>query len=254
MSLKAMTCAMALRGVTASEKLLLLALANYADENMTCFPSQKRLAADACLSPRTVLKLLSDLEERRMISRDRRHRPDGSRSSDSITLHFAGSLGEAIAVGTEITAVGVVKPLQGGGEVVAPLTSFEPVNEPEREDLGAAPRKRGSKFVPTSWEPKPAHVLKAQTLGLDLHEQAAAFRDFEFRDAKSDFDLAFHRWLRNARKFSNDRQPSRTAKSDHLDAVARAMVAACDRPEGERGRHSPEPGFEGGGGGFASAA
>lgn len=52
----------------------------------------------------------------------------------------------------------------------------------------------------------------------------------------------------------NDRHPSRTAKSDHLDAVARAMVAACDRPEGERGRHSPEPGFEGGGGGFASAA
>lgn len=134
MSLKAMTCAMALRGVTASEKLLLLALANYADEDMTCFPSQKRLAEDACLSPRTVLSLLSDLEERRMISRERRHRSDGSRTSDSITLHFFGGLGEVVAPPPEAIAVGVVKPLQGGGEMVAPLTSFEPVNEPVRNE------------------------------------------------------------------------------------------------------------------------
>lgn len=134
MSLKAMTCAMALRGVTASEKLLLLALANYADENMTCYPSQRRLAEDACLSPRTVLSLLSDLEARKMISRERRHRPDGSRTSDSITLHFFGGLGEVVAPPPETIAAGVVKPLRGGGEMVAPLTSFEPVNEPVKEE------------------------------------------------------------------------------------------------------------------------
>lgn len=52
----------------------------------------------------------------------------------------------------------------------------------------------------------------------------------------------------------HDRQSPRTAKSDHLDAVARAMVAACERSEGEHPSRSPEPGAEGRGGGFASAA
>lgn len=213
MSLKAMTCAMALRGVTASEKLLLLALANYADENMTCYPSHRRLAADACLTDRTVRTLLAALEARGLISRREQSRADGSRTTDIITIHFAGEVAEIISGGAEIISGGVRKQFPGGAEMVSGLTTFEPVIEPKKEDLGALPRKRGSKFVPTSWEPKPAHALKAQTLGLDLHEQAAAFRDFEFRDAKSDFDLAFHRWLRNARKFANDR-PSPDRKYD----------------------------------------
>ena len=227
MSLKAMTCAMALRGVTASEKLLLLALANYADENMTCFPSHKRLAEDACLSTRTVLTLLASLEERQMIVRRQRFRSDGSRSSDSIILSFA-TPPETISAPPEVVSPPPLKPFQGGGEVVSPLTTFEPVIEPNKKDLGAAPRKRGSRFVPGEWKPKPAHVEKAQTLGLDIHEQAAAFRDFEFRDPKSDFDLAFHRWLRNARKFSHDR-PANDIRAE-ARSVWSDIIADSDGP------------------------
>lgn len=126
MSVKALSCAMSLRGVTPSEKLLLLALANYADENMQCWPSQRRLADDTCLSDRTIRTLLATLEERRIVSRQERQRKDNSRATDLITLHFAGGVAETASGGAEITSGGYRKEFPGGAEVVSALTTFEP--------------------------------------------------------------------------------------------------------------------------------
>lgn len=42
----------------------------------------------------------------------------------------------------------------------------------------------------------------------------------------------------------HDRPDHRTAKSDHLSAVARAMAAACDGAEGERRPDRANPGFD----------
>lgn len=121
---------MALREVTPSEKLLLLALANYADEHMRCYPSQRRLADDTCLSDRTIRTLLAGLEGRRMISRQERNRGDGSRGTDLITLHFSGQVTTQISGGAEMVSGGVGKPLPGGAEMVSGLTTFEPSLEP----------------------------------------------------------------------------------------------------------------------------
>lgn len=87
MSVQAITAALAIRGITATEKLLLLALANYADENMECYPSQKRLAEDTCMTDRTVRAAFKSLEDRGMLERSERRRPDGYRASDLVVLH-----------------------------------------------------------------------------------------------------------------------------------------------------------------------
>ena len=108
MSIQALTNALSIRGIAPSEKLLLLALANYADEHLRCYPSQQRLADDTCLSKRTVRTLLASMEERGMLSRESRIREDGSRGTDIITLHFDRAQ------------------ISGGGEMVSPLTTFEP--------------------------------------------------------------------------------------------------------------------------------
>jgi hypothetical protein len=150
-SVKALTCAMALRGVAPSEKLLLLALANYADENMQCYPSQKRLAEDTCLSDRTIRTLLASLEERRIISREERQRRDNSRATDLVTLHFFGGVAEAASGGAEIISAtpaetisgGLRKPLPGGAEMASALTTFEPSlnhqSEPDDGERASAP-------------------------------------------------------------------------------------------------------------------
>lgn len=142
MSVQAITCAMALRGVSPSEKLLLLALANYADERMQCWPSQRRLAEDTCLTDRTVRALLTELEDRGFLSRERRERDDGSRATDRITLHFHGivpaSSDAQISGGAEIISGGVRKQLPGGAEMVSGLTTFEPSIETPTEPQRAA--------------------------------------------------------------------------------------------------------------------
>jgi len=86
MSLQAITAALAYRGLTPSEKLILIGWANYADEAFRCYPSQRRLSDDTGLSDRQIRRLALSLEERGLIHRQERRRGDGSRSSDLITL------------------------------------------------------------------------------------------------------------------------------------------------------------------------
>lgn len=67
------------------------------------------------------------------------------------------------------------------------------------------PRKarKGEKLtiVPEGWAPNERHVARVAELGLTRDEanvELAKFREWEFRDPKTNFDLAFHRWLRTA--------------------------------------------------------
>lgn len=151
MSVQAITSALALRGVSASEKLLLLVLANYADENNQAYPSHRRLAAETGLSDRTILSVLKSLEARGVLSRRERKRADGSRSSDVITLNIGG---EMVSPRGEVDGEGVGKSLPQGGEMVSPLTTFEPsLNrkiEPAGEPEGFA----------EFWEAYPKKVAK----------------------------------------------------------------------------------------------
>jgi hypothetical protein len=56
---------------SARRKLLLLALANYADESGVCWPSQETLARDTEQSVDTVQRQLGALEKLKLVSRER---------------------------------------------------------------------------------------------------------------------------------------------------------------------------------------
>lgn len=133
MSVQAITCALAQRGVSASEKLLLLVLANYANEHMQCWPSQKKMAADTSLTERTVRALLAGLEARRFLSRVEHWRDDGSRGTDRLTLHFSGEVvtgtdrePEIISAPPETISGGTGNHFRGVPEAISALTTFEP--------------------------------------------------------------------------------------------------------------------------------
>ncbi len=88
MSIQAISLALAVQGVEPLEKLLLIALANYASPRMTCWPSQGTLARDTCMSDRTIRRLVIVLGEKGLIERKPQFRPNGSRTSDLITLRL----------------------------------------------------------------------------------------------------------------------------------------------------------------------
>jgi DNA-binding MarR family transcriptional regulator len=118
MSVQALSSAFAARGLSPSEKLVLLALANYADASQRCFPSHATIAADTGLSDRTILTVLKSLEDGGLLTRQQRRREDGSRSSDLITLTFGG--GEMVSPRGENDRQTKPQLTAVGGETVSP--------------------------------------------------------------------------------------------------------------------------------------
>jgi DNA-binding MarR family transcriptional regulator len=73
--------------LSASQKLTLVALADNASDDGTCWPSQTALASKTGLSERTVRTSLGELEKRDLLSRQSRLREDGrGRTSDLYSL------------------------------------------------------------------------------------------------------------------------------------------------------------------------
>lgn len=70
-------------------RLVLLAVANRANQDGECWPSQARLAEDCRLSSRTVWASLKWLEENVFIRRKGQRRKNGTRSSDLIVLNMS---------------------------------------------------------------------------------------------------------------------------------------------------------------------
>lgn len=71
-----------------SQKFVLVALADMADEHESCFPGQERLGRMIGATDRTVRAALVKLEESGLISRTQRRGADGMRTSDRYTLHI----------------------------------------------------------------------------------------------------------------------------------------------------------------------
>lgn len=209
MSVQALSLAFAVRGLSSSEKLVLLALANYANEKMICWPSQETLSDDTELSARTIWGALQGLEKRAMISREARKRGDGTRASDVITLHFAGELmaNDQVANPAKATRKSCEtnsQMLPNQLATVATLTTFEPSLEPTIEpgvfDLAwkAFPepgRKRSS-----TKKSKPQWGPASRAAGGDgrLLACVAAFSSSdEARRDGGKFVMGFDRWLRD---------------------------------------------------------
>lgn len=88
MSVQAIAWALRQRVGSTGGKCLLLALANYADEDGTCFPGQERLADETDQSIDSVQRRLKDLEALGLITRERRGGHGEGRSSDRYKLHL----------------------------------------------------------------------------------------------------------------------------------------------------------------------
>lgn len=97
MSVKALTWAKATTTGSASRKLVLLVLADYADEAWSCWPSQATIAEETELSVRQVRRILADLEEAGIVRREQRRRDDGYRTSDRIFLTSPDNLSPEIS-------------------------------------------------------------------------------------------------------------------------------------------------------------
>ena len=85
MSVKALTWAFD-QPISATDKVVLLALADYANEHGLCWPSISSLVQRAHVGERTVQRALQSLEDAGFITRERRKRENGSDTSNIYRL------------------------------------------------------------------------------------------------------------------------------------------------------------------------
>lgn len=86
MSVQAVSWAFAAPISDSTEKFVLVAISNYADEFGVCWPSQATLIAHCSCSERKLRDCLKSLDARGFIKRVARWRPNGSRRSDAVLL------------------------------------------------------------------------------------------------------------------------------------------------------------------------
>ena len=86
MSWEATAWAQKVKTGSPATKLVLLTLANFADDEGYCFPSQKTLAEITECGERSIRRYLDNLEKLGALKRVRRHRTDGTRTTDGVYL------------------------------------------------------------------------------------------------------------------------------------------------------------------------
>ena len=94
MSVQAIDWALRLvKGVTPTQKLILICLANHAGPDGTCWPSQTILSDYSGLSREAVNRNMKDLESAGLIASERRKDPDGRETAKTYRLKIVESLG-----------------------------------------------------------------------------------------------------------------------------------------------------------------
>lgn len=140
MSFRYLAWAQSAKTGSPSTKSVLMALCSIVNDDGIGFPSQQRIADDSELSVRSVKRAMTDLEKAGIITRERRYREGGYRTSDLIHIHQ--NLGDKIAPKKILHAI---VPILGAKSAILRCHSglAEPVIEPVIEPSTPLPPVNG---------------------------------------------------------------------------------------------------------------
>lgn len=148
-----------------SKKLVLMALADIADDGGKCWPSVGTLAAKCSLSARAVRANLADLERRGLICVERRFRNDGSQSSNLYVVLPGAAIPTAQAVSPDEVSRGEGCQPQAPGELpCSPMNNQlnPPTNEQQPRQPGGGGDTLELKFsstIPVSQRSRAVELL-----------------------------------------------------------------------------------------------
>ena len=162
MSLRVMTWAWSVQ-LPPTPKLVLMALADEADDTGFCFPSQRRLAAKCSITDRTVRRMLVELETKGYVSLEHRRRADGSRTSNGYRLKCADPA-DKLSGGAATDVRGRRTAVSSGPDKGVLLPGTYPLSNPT---------------------PRQSDVDRAAGAAIERDEVAGGVRDWEFPEALS---------------------------------------------------------------------
>lgn len=237
MSFKMLAWAQSHKTGSAAGKAVLLAICAIVNDDGEGFPSQKRIADDSELSIRTVKREMDRLEQTGYLTRERRYREGGYRTSDAIVLHMEPKILGATESGDKLAPEilgATVSNLRCHSVIAEPV--IEPVsNKNKTREAVSKPETRGTR-IPETFEPDGKAFELSETLNLTSQEfqvQLDSFLDYwravpGAKGRKLNWQSTFRNWLRNYhnRKQGN-RQNARPPKpKQHPADVATAKLRA----------------------------
>lgn len=199
--------------IPATSKLVLLRLAEFADEDGLCWPSATRVAEDTGLCERMVRKAFATIVTAGLASRERR---EGRTDTYRLTLSGQLTPERHSGVSEETPRNHVpdtpeprsitperhsVTPAPRSDEPI--ITNHEPIKEPVSTH---APRRRTTEShgarLPDGWEPDSSGEEFSRDLGLDPAVVLPGFADYwraasGARGRKADWPATWRNWCRN---------------------------------------------------------
>lgn len=243
MSVQAITWALDQRTGKPSGKLLLLALANYANSAGECWPSLQTLMADTELSRRTVIHWIGELERCGLVAVRRRKGADGQQQTNYYILAIGGAAvtisadpGAKLAPGDEAT--------DGGGDAAFHVERNENTAPPpgansapgKEAETGCKKRKNRVQNLHepgAATAPKP---LRNHQGTVTLSARADARGEKERDEPDGQFDNLVRAWPEGAREGLEKERAvfSRLDGADRYQAIAYAPRFLQKRREAGR--------------------
>lgn len=208
MSVQAMAWAWEQDTGSVVSQIMLVALANFADEAGACWPSQTTLSLMTKASPRAVRKHLAELVGRNLIAREERRFADGTRTTDRYRL-------------------------------MAPPERLSPgAKPPARGAASAANKRHVVPEPPARGAANKRHVVPGEPSGSNHHmnhqrsEPAATLFSSEGITATDDVDLAYQAWNAMATEAG---LPTVRKLTKPLHASLKGRLSECGGIEGWHG-------------------
>lgn len=226
----------------ALRKLVLVKLADNANDQGESWPSVPYIAEQCEMSERSVQNHINALVEMGLVRIESRKSANGLNQSNiyHLRLNAAVVSGESPApYGANGSGTGAGDSPGGAtgsdsGAGAAPRISHDPVIDPDNKNINPVRGKAKSKTVmPENFAPSPEHADWAKTAGLDVQDEFQKFSDYHASKGTqyADWNAGFNYWLRQAAGFK------RAADSKNIDTtecyeVFRKMFASSDwKPE-----------------------
>lgn len=219
--------------VPTTDKMVLLALADWSNEEGACWPSMAQLAKKSGLTDRSIRASVGRLV-----------------TMGHLTRHEVAGKGVHYTVHPGTT----FRPARGSPRNEVPNTperhsantsgTTKPTSEAKASSVArATPAKaKASKRCPEGWLPSAADVDVGEAKGLshgDIVEELAKFKDHTFGTARSDWSATFRNWLREAARRSRPRTPNARLPNTRAEARSVWSDIAADQDAARPGGDGP---------------
>jgi len=232
---------------TPSAKLVLLKLADHANDEGECWPSQGHIASDCGLTRQTVNEQIRKLVDLGLIKRENRFNGTGQQTNRYFlqcrdNRHPLSDLPTGVSaqatppVGSADTEPSE-EPTEEDTKAVALVLA--PAREPARKEHANGKRTR----IAADWWPDSRDARYAEEQGHDagwIEREAESFRDRCLRDEPTyaDWHAAWRTWVRNAPKFAGYRgngvRDEPTARPGTITHALNALLSRDDMERRER--------------------